>query len=73
MPVYLHGAYFVSFLLLTERCYDAETSVILVSFRQGFSLICFLKSFGEVIVSSKFEETKGYSPGVFFLGSEKMC
>ena len=28
---------------------------------------------GEVIVSSKFEETKGYSPGGFFPGSEKIC
>ena len=26
---------------------------------------------GEVIVSSNFEETKGYSPGVFFWGPKK--
>ena len=26
----------------------------------------FLQCFGEAIVSSNFEETKGYSPGVFF-------
>ena len=30
MPIHLHGPYFVSFLLLTGRCYDAETSVILL-------------------------------------------
>ena len=27
--------------------------------------------FGEVIVSSKFKETKGYNPGFFFSGPEK--
>ena len=26
-----------------------------------------------VIVASKFEETKGYSPGFFFRGPKKMC
>ena len=30
MPVHLHGAFSMSFLLLTGRCYDAETSVILL-------------------------------------------
>ena len=34
-------------------------------------MISFLKSFGEVIVSSNLGETKGYSPGFFFLRSEK--
>ena len=34
-------------------------------------MISFLKSFGEVIVSSNLRETKGYSPGGFFLRSEK--
>ena len=29
-------------------------------------MISFLKSFGEVIVSSNLRETKGYSPGFFF-------
>ena len=29
-------------------------------------MISFLKSFGEVIVSSNLRETKGYSPGLFF-------
>ena len=33
-------------------------------------MISFLKSFGEVIVSSNLRETKGYSPG-FFLGVRK--
>ena len=33
-------------------------------------MIYFLQSFGAVIVSSKFEKTKGYSPGIF-LGSPK--
>ena len=36
-------------------------------------MISFLKSFGEVIVSSNLRETKGYSPGFFFLRSEKKC
>ena len=44
MPVHLHGAYFMSFLLLTGRCCDSETSVILLL----LCLICFLQSFGEV-------------------------
>ena len=34
-------------------------------------MISFLKSFGAVIVSSNLRETKGYSPGFFFLRSEK--
>ena len=34
-------------------------------------MISFLKSFGEIIVSSNLRETKGYSPGFFFCGSEK--
>ena len=35
-------------------------------------MISFLKSFGEVIVSSKLSETKGYSPGFFFCGPKKV-
>ena len=34
-------------------------------------MISFLQSFGEIIVSSNFEETKGYSPGFFFRGPKK--
>ena len=34
-------------------------------------MISFLQSFGEVTVSSKFEKTKGYSPGIFFPGPKK--
>ena len=37
MPVHVHGAYFVSFLLLTGRCYDAETSVILLLLDRAFA------------------------------------
>ena len=37
MPVHSHGAYFVSFLLLTGRCYDAETSVILLLLDRAFA------------------------------------
>ena len=37
MPVHLHGAYFTSFLLLTGRCYDAETNVILVLLDRAFA------------------------------------
>ena len=38
------------------RCYDAETiKCQSAPFKKGFCMISFLKSFGEVIVSSKFE------------------
>ena len=37
MPVHLHGAYFVSFLLLTGRCYDTETSVIVLLLDRAFA------------------------------------
>ena len=37
MHVHLHGAVFVSFLLLTGRCCDAETSVILVLLDRAFA------------------------------------
>ena len=37
MPVHLHGAYFMSFLLLNGRCYDAETSVILLLLGRAFA------------------------------------
>ena len=30
MPVHLHGTNFAPFLLLTRRCYDAETSLLLL-------------------------------------------
>ena len=67
MPVHLHGAYVVCGLLLrTGRCYDAETSTISLLLHD-----IFLESFGDVIVSSNFEETKGYSPGFFFCGPKK--
>ena len=35
-------------------------------------MISFLKSFGEVIVSSNLRETKGYSPGFFFVVRKKV-
>ena len=35
-------------------------------------MISFLKSFGEVIVSSNLRETKGYSPGFFFAVRKKV-
>ena len=35
-------------------------------------MISFLKSFGEVIVSSNLRETKGYSPGFFFSGPKNV-
>ena len=37
MSVHLHGAYFVSFLLRTGRCYDAETSIILLLLDRAFA------------------------------------
>ena len=36
MPVHLHGTYFAPFLLLTRRCYDAETSAILLLLERDF-------------------------------------
>ena len=70
MPVHLHGAYFVSFLLLTGRCYDAETSVILLLLDRAFALSKVLErsSFHQ-----KMEETKGYTYIVqdFFPGVRK--
>ena len=38
-----HTMYFVSFLLLTGRCYDAETSVILVLLDRALPDILFEK------------------------------
>ena len=37
MPVHLHGIYFAPFLLLTRRCYDAETSAILLLLKRAFT------------------------------------
>ena len=37
MPVHLHGTNFAPFLLLTRRCYDAETSVILLLLKRAFA------------------------------------
>ena len=36
-PVYLHGTNFAPFLLLTRRCYDAETSAILLLLKRAFA------------------------------------
>ena len=36
MPVHLHGTNFAPFLLLTRRCYDAETSAILLLLKRAF-------------------------------------
>ena len=37
MPVHLHGTNFAPFLLLTRRCYDAETSAILLHLKRAFA------------------------------------
>ena len=37
MPVHLHGTNFAPFLLLTRRCYDAETSAILLLLKRAFA------------------------------------
>ena len=58
VPVHLHGTYFAPFLLLTGRCYDAETGAILLLLKRGFCMISFLKRFGEVIISSNFERNQ---------------
>ena len=36
IPVHLDGTNFAPFLLLTRRCYDAETSVILLLLKRAF-------------------------------------
>ena len=36
MPVHLHGTNFAPFLLLARRCYDAETSAILILLKRAF-------------------------------------
>ena len=37
VPVHLHGTNFAPFLLLTRRCYDAETSAILLLLKRAFA------------------------------------
>ena len=37
MPVHLHGTNFALFLLHTRRCYDAETSAILLLLKRAFA------------------------------------
>ena len=37
MPIHLHGTYFAPFLLLTRRCYDTETSAILLLLKRAFT------------------------------------
>ena len=58
-------------LLLTGRCYDTETSAILLLLKWAFARIAFCivlerSSFHQIV-----NETKGYSSGVFFLWSGK--
>ena len=56
----------MSFLLLTGRCYDAETSVILLLLDSVFASYAFCKVLKWSSFHQNFEETKGYSPGFFF-------
>ena len=37
IPVHLHGTNFAPFLLLTRRCYDAETSAILLLLKRALA------------------------------------
>ena len=37
VPVHLHEPYFVIVILLTGRCYDAETSAILLLLKRAFA------------------------------------
>ena len=37
VPVHLHGTNFAPFLLLTRRCYDTETSTILLLLKRAFA------------------------------------
>ena len=65
-------AYFAVFLLHTGRCYDAETSAILLLLNWTcFCVIHVLQSFGEATASSKI--SKGLRPGVLFGGPKKKC
>ena len=56
----------MSFLLLTGRCYDAETSVTLLLLDWAFTWYAFCKVLERSSFHQNFEETKGYNPGVFF-------
>ena len=72
-PLRLYGPYFALLLLLTGRCYDTETSAILLLLKWAFARITFCivlerSSFHQIL-----NETKGYSSGVLFLWSEKKC
>ena len=55
MPVHLHGTYFVSFLLLTGSCYDAETSVILLLLDMAFAFCKVLERSMQGIFQGYFE------------------
>ena len=66
MHVHLHGAYFASFLLLTGRCYDAETSIILVLLDSAFDCYAFCKVLERSSFHQNFEETKAIVQGFFF-------
>ena len=61
MPVHLHGTN--TLRPFYSSLEDATTlkQVPFCSFKKGFCMISFLKSFGNVIVSSNLRETKGYS------------
>ena len=43
MPVHLHGTNFAPFLLRTRRCYDTETSAILLLLKRALHDILFEK------------------------------
>ena len=61
----------MSFFLVTGRCCNAETRVILLLLDRTFALHDFCKVWERSSFHQNFEETKGYSPGGFFQGPKK--
>ena len=66
IPVHLHGAYFMSFLLLTGRCYDAETSVILLLLDRAFDWYAFPKVLERSSFHQNLKKPKAIVQGFFF-------
>ena len=66
MPVHLHGAYFVPFLLLTGRCCDTETSVILLLLDRAFAWYAFCKVLERSSFQQILKKPKAIVQGFFF-------
>ena len=66
IPVHVHGAYFVSFLLLTGGCYGAETSIILLLLGRAFAWYAFEKFWGGHSFIKILKKPKAIVQGFFF-------